>query len=234
MKSRLLGAVCACTFISSISTSVSAALVAYESRTDFETAISGLTSTTVDFDNASFGQTIPSGSTFDGITFTYSLTDLFGDPLTMVVDDFFDTTSSPNYLGLQSTVTGDFVNFVSGDSFTMDFAQPVNAVGLNIIANDVLMPGDLFSLSLAVTGIGGFITNPLAPSQTLPDGGNVYFLGMTSDQAFSSVVFGSGGMELEFTHDDITYAVVPLPAAVWLLGSGLVFIGGMARRKVNS
>jgi hypothetical protein len=233
MKLRLLGAVCACTFIPCISTSVTAAIVAYESRSDFETAISGLISTTVDFDSASFGQTIPSGSTFDGITFTYSLTDLGGDPLTMVVDDFFDTTSSPNYLGLQTT-SGDFVNFVSGDSFTMDFAQPVNGVGLNIIANDVLMPGDLFSLSLTLTGIGGIITNPLAPSQTLPDGGQVYFLGVTSDQAFSSVVFGSSGMELEFTHDDITYAVVPLPAAIWLLGSGLVFIGAMARRKVNS
>jgi len=216
-----------------ISTSASAALVAYESRTDFETAISGLISTTVDFDSASFGQTIPSGSTFDGIRFTYSMTDLGGGPLTMVVDKDFDTTSSSNYLGLQ-TLSGDFVNFVSGDSFSMDFAQPVNAVGLNIIANGVLLPGDSFSLGLALTGIGGIITNPLAPSETLLDGGQVYFLGVTSDQAFSSVVFGSGGVELEFTHDDITYAVVPLPAAIWLLGSGLVFVGGMARRKVNS
>jgi hypothetical protein len=233
MKLRLFGAVCACTIISSISSPISAAIVAYESRSDFETAISGLISTTVDFDSASFGQIIPSGSTFDGITFTYSLTDLGGDPLSMVVDSFFDTTSSPNYLGLQTT-SGDFVNFVSGDSFTMDFAQPVNGVGLDIIANDVLMPGDLLSLSLTLTGIGGIITSPLAPSQTLPDGGQVYFLGLTSDQAFSSVVFGSGGMELEFTHDNITYAVVPLPAAIWLLGTGLVFIGAMARRKVNS
>lgn len=226
--SRLLGAICVSVFYSSISTSLSAAIVAYESRTDFETAIGGLISTTVDFDSASAGQGIPSGGAFDGITFTYSLTDLAGDPLTMVVDNFFATTSPSNYLGLQEPVSGDFVNFVSGDSFTMSFAQPVNAVGLNIIANDVLMTGDSFSLILQ--GIGGIISAPLAPSATLTDGGQVYFLGVTSDQAFSSAAFGSSGSLLEFTHDDITYAVVPVPAAIWLLGSGFILIMGMARR----
>jgi hypothetical protein len=222
--------VCASAFLSGISASASAALVAYESRTDFETAIAGYISTMVNFDSATFGDTIPSGTTFDGITFTYNLIDLNSDPLTMVVDDFFDTTSSPNYLGLL-TVDDNYVNFVSGDSFTMDFAQPINAVGLNIITNDVLLPGDSFSLSLTRTGIGGIITSPLLPSATLPDGGEVYFLGVTSDQAFSSVVFGSAGTDLEFVHDDITYAVVPVPPAMWLFASGLLFIGRMARQS---
>jgi hypothetical protein len=231
--SRLLCAICASTFISGISTSASAALVAYESRTAFEAAIASYISTTVDFDSATFGDTIPSGNTFEGITFTYSLTDLGGDPLTMVVDDYFDTTTSPNYLGLLAD-NGDYVNFVSGDSFTMDFAQPINAVGINIITNDVLLPGDSFSLSLALTGIGGIITSPLLPSSTLPDGGQVYFLGVASDQAFSSVVFGSAGTALEFVHDDIIYAAVPVPPAIWLFGSGLLFIGRMARQSRNA
>lgn len=230
-KSRLLCAICASVFISSTSTSVSAAIVAYDSRSDFENAIAGLIGTTVDFDSASFGLAIPSGSTFDGITFTYSLADLDDEPLTMVVDDFFDTTSSPNYLGLQ-TAGGDFVNFISGDSFTMEFAQPVNAVGLNIIANDILLPGDSFSLTLG--GLGGLITAPLAPSATLQDGGQVYFLGVASEQAFSSVVFGSAGTALEFVHDDIIYAAVPVPPAIWLFGSGLLFIGRMARQSRNA
>lgn len=85
----LMGAICASASVFGISTSAKAALTVYESRSDFETAIAGFINTTVDFDSASFGQTIPSGSTFDGITFTYSLTDLGGDPLAMVVDDLY-------------------------------------------------------------------------------------------------------------------------------------------------
>ncbi|MDH5513521.1 MAG: VPLPA-CTERM sorting domain-containing protein [Gammaproteobacteria bacterium] len=231
MKSRLLGAVCANVFILCISTSASAALVTYNARPDFETAISAFTSATVDFDSASVGDTIPSGGTFDGITFTYSLTDLASDPLTMVVDGFFDTTSPPNYLALQ-TLGGDFVNFVTGDTFSMAFSQPVNAIGLSIIANDVLLLGDSFSLT--VGGLGAIISAPLAPSATLTDGGQVYFLGVTSDLAFTSAVFGSNGSGLEFALDDITHAAVPLPPAIWLLASGLGFFGLMARRKVNS
>jgi hypothetical protein len=231
MKSRLLGALCANLLILGISLPASAALVAYSSRSDFEAAIAAHVSTTVDFDSASVGDAIPSGSSFGGISFSYSLTDLTGDPLTMVVDGFFDTTSAPNYLALR-TQGGDFVNFLSGDSFTLGFAQPVNAFGLNIIANDVLRPGDSFSLTTA--GLGGIITAPLAPSTTLADGGQLYFLGVTSDQAFSSAVFGSTGSGLEFTHDNLIYAAVPLPAALWLLGSGLGLIGVMARRKKHS
>ena len=232
MRSRLIGAICASVFVLGIAPSASAALVAYDSRTSFEAAIAAFTSTTVDFDSASVGDAIPSGSAFGGITFNYSLTDLGGDPLTMVVDGYFDTTSSPNYLGLQ-TLGGDFVNFITGDTFTMDFAQPINAIGLNIIANDVLLSGDVFSLT--VGGLTGMISAPLAPAATLSDGGQVYFLGVTSDLAFSSAVFSSTGSELEFTHDDITYAsAVPLPPAGWLMVSGLGFLGVMARRKVNS
>ena len=231
MKSRLWGAICAHVLILGISTSASAAIVTYDSRSGFETAIAAYTGTTVNFDDASVGDTIPSGSAFNGITFSYSLTDLASNPLTMVVDGYFDTTSSPNYLGLQ-TLGGDFVNFVSGDTFTMNFAQPMNAIGFNIIANDVLLSGDVFSLT--VGGLTGMISGPLASSATLTDGGQVYFLGVTSDLPFTSAVFESNGSGLEFTHDDITFAAVPLPAAVWLLASGLGFFGLMARRKVKA
>ncbi len=231
MKAPLLGAVGACMITLVASASVSAAVTTYVSRSAFETAIAGLTSSTVDFDSATVGDTIASGDTFDDLTFTYALTDFGGGSLTMVVDNTFDTTSPPNYLGLQ-TDAEQKVNFLTGDAFTVGFAQPVQAFGLNFVTNDVLIDGDSFSLDGEGLGQPATLSGPADPSDTLGDGGEVYFLGMVSDQAFNSVVFSSLDTGLEFTVDDITsaYAVVPLPSALWLMGAGLLSMAGVARR----
>ena len=41
----------------------------------------------------------------------------------------------------------------------------------------------------------------------------------------------SGGQRGEFVSGSISPAVVPIPAAAWLFGSGLLGLIGMARRK---
>ncbi|MBE9561355.1 MAG: VPLPA-CTERM sorting domain-containing protein [Proteobacteria bacterium] len=43
--------------------------------------------------------------------------------------------------------------------------------------------------------------------------------------------FGNSYYTLAVQSGDIGASVVPLPAAVWLLGSGLIFLAGVARRK---
>ena len=62
------------------------------------------------------------------------------------------------------------------------------------------------------------------------------FLGLVSDSPFTSVDIhfatrrGSDGVLI----DDLQYAVVPVPAAVWLFGSGLLGLIGISRRKKES
>lgn len=233
MKPRFPSVVGSCLFALLVTSSVEAALTTYVSRSAFETAIAGFTADTVDFDSAVAGHTISSGDSFDGLIFSYSLIDLNGGSLTLVADNFFDTTSTPNYLALL-TESGDYVNFVSGDAFTIDFTAPVNAFGLSIVANNMLISGDGFRLEGAGLDQAATLNGPALPSDTLDDSGQVYFLGMVSDQAFSSAVFSSLDTGLEFALDDMTYAVVPLPPALWSMGAGLLLVAGIARRARRS
>ena len=51
------------------------------------------------------------------------------------------------------------------------------------------------------------------------------------DDSFGSWSFGANSAGTNFTWNSASNAVVPVPAAVWLFGSGLVGLVGMARRK---
>jgi hypothetical protein len=88
MKLRLAVASGACMIALLVSSAVSATVTTYLSRSAFETAIAGWAGDTVDFDTAVAGHTIASGDSFDDLSFSYALSDLDGDPLTMVVDNF--------------------------------------------------------------------------------------------------------------------------------------------------
>ena len=95
----------------------------YTSSTSFNTAISGLSGvTTANFDSDTTG-TIAQGSTVDGITFT---SDIDGGIGNLAIVNMFDTTSGTNYLGSDDPTTG---AFFPGDSVTMTFSSPINALG---------------------------------------------------------------------------------------------------------
>lgn len=59
------------------------------------------------------------------------------------------------------------------------------------------------------------------------------FWGFISDSPFTSVKFigASGTNQQHYTLDNMVYSPVPVPASVWLIGSGLVGLIGMARKK---
>ncbi|HUJ42971.1 MAG TPA: hypothetical protein VLW52_05115 [Opitutaceae bacterium] len=220
-----------------------AALMGYTNQSDFLTAISSGYSAphVTNFESVAGGTIIPSGTTVEGTTFTYSLgTDANGNPVQMQVgpatDFSFDTTSSPNYLG--TTADG---GFLSGDQFTMTFAQPVLAVGLFVISGGSNLDGD-YTLSITQGSVG---SSALTDSTfgTLGDGGNVYFLGLVESdpsKTFTSAAFSSvGGLGVPFNVDDITTAAAaasnPVPDEASTCGLLLVTFAGLIalRRRLS-
>jgi len=205
----------------------SAALITYTSRSDFLAAIAGYNQQTLNFDSMTAGGLIPSGSSAGGITFTYNI-----PHFTMQIEDTFTTTSSPNYLGL-NTNDGAFNH---GDSFSMSFSGKIDALGLYVIAgqNIQVSTGD-FRLSIGA----GYASNSGVVDKSLSDG-KAYFIGLLDTGAgFSSAEFLSNGgpYGYEFNIDDITMAKpgstsVPEPCSLVLLLT-CVFGVALSRRIIR-
>jgi hypothetical protein len=187
----------------------------YTNVSDFDAAVaSGFQPLgDINFDALASGALIPSGTTLQGVTFTYLLG---GGAFEMQVGSTFDTTSPPNYLG----TTGDDA-FLSGDSFTMTFAQPEQAVGLFVISGGIDLAGD-YTLSTP----DGDVSNSDSTDSTfgtLGDGGAVYFMGLVEtdpSKAFTSATFSSlADLGIPFDIDDIvtttasTVVTPPVPDA---------------------
>lgn len=115
-------------------------------------------------------------------------------------------------------------------------------------------PAEYFSTGLSATDGGGAGWQPLIIAQSLPGaiisgfGSAGFYLGATSNDNsdqdpanaapvvrfansgfFSTLTLGTDGV---VTYNlDASVAAVPLPAAVWLMGAGLMALGGAARRR---
>ena len=59
------------------------------------------------------------------------------------------------------------------------------------------------------------------------------FWGFISDTPFTSVKLqgATGTNQQSYQLDNMVYSPVPVPAAVWFFGSGLIGLVGVARRK---
>ena len=106
----------------------------YTTEAAFFIALTG-PSQTLDFEGLPVGTLLPSGSTVDGIAFTYTI-----PGFTMQIRDDYGTTSGTQYLGVNS-IDG---TFLSGDSFTMTLSSPVTALGLYVIG----APGPMWPATL--------------------------------------------------------------------------------------
>ena len=107
-----------------------------------------------------------------------------------------------------------------GNVFRFDFDQPITAFGIDINDNTTapLRAANNGSLTQAI----------------LTSGQPSLFFGVTDSVPFTwvTIAWGFGGDAVGF--DYLQYSstnVVPVPAAAWLLGSGLVALGAVARRR---
>jgi len=194
--------------------------ISYYSEADYLNALGSASTTTYDFNALTPGSIIASGDVLNGATFDYALSGV-----SIVVDNTFATTSDFNYLGTNDGSGA----FVGGDSFTMNFDQTMRSVGLYVISADLIFDND-FTIT---TNSGQSVSNISMADVTLLDG-DAYYLSLVEDDfslGFDSITLSSINQGFLFNVDDITVSAVPLPAAIWLMSSGVLLLIAASRRK---
>jgi hypothetical protein len=175
---------------------------------------------TINFDNLSAGTAV---TTLQGVTFGSTT------GLGLVVSNQFDTTSSPNYLGVDD---GGSQLFLAGDTITFDFAAPVVSFNLNVVSTPNT-PDAAFVLD---GGVAGSDTSA-APTSMLPSGTEVFLLTVASSTPFSSAsLSGEPAGIYSFNIDDISFkpaSAVPEPSTLLLLGPVLVLFAFHRRRSLS-
>lgn len=159
---------------------------------------------------------------------------------TIVTTDFTITTDPEANLGihqnpfleLHATDGTKFVGWAARPTdpdVTFTFAQPTTAFG--VMTTDAL-DGGIVSAEFILSTNGG--DSSIVASGSLPTGLEI-FVGLISDTPFTEVTFTvtampAGGDGIGF--DEVRFGtVVPVPAAVWLFGFGLISLIGIARKK---
>lgn len=182
-------------------------------------------SSIVNFDNVAAGTKIPDGTVSQGITFTSNVDNIIGRSGLIVADNFL-TTSPLNFLGVDDGFSNEFL---LGDELILSFSNPIRAIGLFIIG----APNSIVKNDFLLTAGGGTVFNDGIPEKTLFDGGEVFFLGLISDQGFSAAQLISFGDQLDktlgFIIDDISTVAVTIsePAIFSLFSLGLLMLGGI-------
>lgn len=143
--------------------------------------------------------------------------------------------SAPNVISLTATGFGNLVDERFG-FFSASFASPVASVSIDARA---ILPLEYLGTTTNRPFLQAFDATGMFLGQALYSG-SVYteawetltFSRAAADikfVAFSS--FNSSGHPVYGTFDNLNYSSVPVPAAVWLFGSGLMGLVGIARRN---
>ena len=137
---------------------------------------------------------------------------------------FFNIDAGPG-----SGYTGGFLDGIrSGDPspLTITFDTPVSAFGFD---TNIRMGTD-FDLTINFTQGADFDADFVVMNSS-----DMEFFGFQSDfsDITSVVIQGYGDVSLNFALDNFSFGgtAVPVPAALWLFGSGLISLFGMARTK---
>ena len=158
-------------------------------------------------------------------------------------------SASANASTIFAPTDGD-VNFLNS---TIDFSGGTTQVAIFNVGdlggtNNTIVLDDLYSASLAEFSVSGgdyLVNSKAGPSDTIFDtmtlfGTDNFILGLTDDSGanwYADTGYTSLGGSLYNVHFadgsllQVDVRVVPVPAAVWLFGSGLLGLVGIARRK---
>jgi hypothetical protein len=116
-----------------------------------------------------------------------------------------------------------------GNAFRFEFDQPITAFGIDI--NDIADSPPSLGLILRASN-NGSLSPPTSNLKTAPEVSNLFF-GVIDSVPFTRlfIEWNDAGYVVGFDYLQYTdTAVVPVPAAAWLFGSGLIGLIGIARR----
>ncbi len=194
-----------------------AATVSYTSSSAFFTAlgVSSYLPTTETYDGTTINTLIPSGSSLNGVTYTFS-TGLQGR-----IDNQFNRIGTAGLAAQRENSSSNF--FLPGESFSVVFPQATYAVG--IFFN--IFPSPVASL---------FINTPSGNATTggaSYDQSTLYFAGLISDTPFTTATIGSlSNAASGFNVDHLTYAA-PIPTPAMLPGLIGLSVGVLRKRKAE-
>jgi hypothetical protein len=215
-KSYLYAVILSAALSTLFATSTHAAVVVYTDRVAWETAV--LAGPFDHFHDQNF-ENSPTGSLFTGDNFYFPLlVNIPGTPGYNAIDDSF--TADP----FSDTLSPNGSTYYLGDVGVSASEAPT----LSIPELDFVVTG--FGADWVIQGeLILEIQGTFIPFSTyLPTGSG--FLGIITDQPESPLVANLLGTAV-FGMDDIRTANAPIPAAVWLFGSGLISLIGLAKRK---
>jgi hypothetical protein len=201
----------------------------FTSRSAFLAATSGADIRNVDFETPVPGSTLASGASTDVVTWTYSLS---GAQLALTDGTSFGAAPSPASATSGSAFLGtdDLDHLQDGDVLGLGFSAPAQGIGLYVLSRDPLQDGDVV---LTAGGESAALV-AAAVEQTLPDGSNVWFLGVVDPGA--TLTGASIGYALDGTTDflwnaDDVVVAVPEPGAAVGLVAGTGLLAALARRR---
>lgn len=204
-----------------------AAYSEYLTREAFNAALDGaaLTKTVQGWDDITAGTAIVTGDEIDGVTYDpVTINLIFGIPvpglLNCSVQQDSNHLSPENALAKISTIIPSLT-----DTILLSFDTPVNAFGISFLP----YAGETFALSFA----DGTLAGAPDPFPNVNGGvNNGQFAGFISDTAYSGITL-TIPLGMYYIFDDMTYSQVPIPAAFWLFGSGLVFFAAYGKKETG-
>jgi hypothetical protein len=199
--------------------SAEAAVMTFTNSAAFNAAATGIPLTVENYSTGIAGETIASGGTFNGLTYTFSAGPS-GTLLGGIITNQFNSFSGLSLGGNQS---GGAQFFFGGDSFTVTFPNPINAIGAFFNVN--LNSGNY----MLGTTVGSVSTG-----SAIYDTSTFVFDGLISTTPFTTATFsGQGSFNIPEIEFGAAAVPVPKPSPLSQLGIALVGLAfaGIWRRR---